>query len=83
VVEKGFGGQLSIKELLMAEDLVPETIEHLRQLALGQSTLVRMPAFYGEGCGGEVRPFGMIKMIAETDLDRADLDDAFLGLAFD
>lgn len=83
VVEKGFGGQLSIKELLMAEDLVPETIEHLRQLALGQSTLVRMPAFYGEGCGGEVRPFGMIKMIAETDLDRADLDNAFLGLAFD
>ena len=83
VVEKGLGRHLFIKELLMAEEMIPETIEHLRQLSLGQSTTVRMPAFYGEGCGGAVRPLGMIKLMAETGLDIADLDSAYLGLAFD
>jgi GNAT superfamily N-acetyltransferase len=83
VVEKGLGSHLFVKELLMAAELIPETIEHLRRLSLGQSATVRMPAFSGEGCGGEIRPFGMIKLIAETDLDIADLDTAFLGLAFD
>ncbi len=83
VVEKGLGRHLFIKELLMAEEMIPETIEHLRQLSLGQSATVRMPSFYREGCGGEIRPLGMIKLIAETDLDLTDLDTAFLGLAFD
>ena len=83
VLEKGLGRHLFVKELLMAEEMIPETIEHLRQLSLGQSATVRMPAFYGEGCGGEVRPLGMIKLIAETDLDLTDLDTAYLGLAFD
>ena len=82
-VEKGLGSHLFIKELLMTEEMIPETIEHLRQLAWGQSATVRMPAFYGEGCGGEVRPFGMIKLLAETDLGLTDLDTAHLGLAFD
>lgn len=83
VVEKGLGSHLFIKELLMAEELVPETIEHLRRLSLGQSATVRMPAFYGEGCGGEVRPLGMIKLIADTDPDLTALDTAYLGLVFD
>lgn len=82
-VERGHADEVFIKELLIQEELLPAALQQIVQLFPASKYALRTPAFAGRQLEGTVRPFGMIRMIQQTDLGLTATGLGYLGLAFD
>lgn len=83
VIERFAGDKVFIKELLMAEELMPRAVKSIAQLLPAQEYILRTPAFLGQQLEGALRPYGMLRPNQEIPLDIAPKNCGYLGLAFD
>lgn len=83
VIEKLNVDKVMIKELLIADELLPTAVQHIAQLLPAKEYILRTPPYLGRRLGGSVRPYGMIKKNQEIDLEITPEGFGYLGLAFD
>ncbi len=73
-----------IKELLLPEEsLYIPVLKRLSGVLAADEYLVRTPADLGGSLRGTIRPFGMIKVLREFDLELLCAEQGYLGIAFD
>ncbi len=78
-----------VKELLVPEALIAQGLKALAQTIPAQEFIIRTPAPWGQGIGGQIRSFGMLKRTSSRESGPTNQEDslpgegAYLGLAFD
>lgn len=82
VIEKITPERFIIKEMLMADPLIPLFLKQIAQNLTAKEFIVRTPAYLGQSLGGTLRPFGMLK--EPKNIRRWGTDcNGYMGLAFD
>ena len=71
-----------VKELLLPDQYLVSAIKKISELIPGDTYIVRTPIDFGNALGGEVRPFGMIKINRE-DSKLKEAVPSYLGIAYD
>jgi hypothetical protein len=75
--------QVFIRELLIPEQFIPAAVKQIARLSPAKQYVLRIPSFLGQQLEGTIRPFGMIRMIQDTDLEITAENQGYLGFAFD
>lgn len=79
--------EVIIKELLIPDPYLAAALKSIAELIPAERYIVRTPADRGESLGGDVRPFGMLRLNG-TDgecgtLEQTRQKDCYLGIAYD
>lgn len=82
-IERVNSDKVLIKEILLPEEFIHQGILAFTQLLSANEYIVRTPAYLSEDLGGSIRPFGMIRVDREIDLEITPEDLGYLGFAFD
>lgn len=75
--------KLLIKEILIPEPLFEPALKQIAKQLPAKEYLIRTPSYFGKNSEGDLRPFGMSRMIGRGDLRISPQDQGYLGLAFD
>lgn len=80
--------RVSTKELLIKELLIPdihlgETLKQIAHIFPAKKYYLRTPVFSAQALGGIIRPFAMIKKHQDVDLNITADTNGYMGLAFD
>jgi GNAT superfamily N-acetyltransferase len=82
-IERLKSDQVFIRELLIPEQLIPAAVKQIARLSPAKQYVLRTPSFLGQQLEGTIRPFGMIRMIQDSDLEITADNQGYLGFAFD
>lgn len=82
-VERIASDKVLIKEILLPEDFINVAVKQIVQQFSAKEYVLRTPPYLGEQLGGDLRPFGMIRVQREIDLVIRPEDLGYLGFAFD
>jgi len=83
VIERASSDVLLIKEILIAEKLIPLCMKEITRLLAANKYIFRIPPYQRKHWGGTVRPFGMIKEHTLVNVKNIPEECGYMGLAFD
>lgn len=75
--------KILIKEILVPDEVLNESIKLIAQQLQAQELILRTPAYQGKHLGGAVRPFGMVRILKDINLEITPEALGYLGFAFD
>lgn len=82
-IEKISHEEVIIKELLIHEDFVKDTLLEIENIFQAQEYILRLPTYNTNYFGGELRAFGMYLMSPKVDIDMGNKKQGYLGFAYD
>lgn len=82
-IERLSSDKVLVKELLIADQLLPSALQAIALCLPAQEYIVRTPIFRGKNLGGSVHPFGMFWTCRNNKSEFRPEASGYLGLAFD
>ena len=82
-IERVDADRVLIKEILLPDEFIDLAIQQVLKLLHAKEYIYRTPVFLGNHLGGSIRPFGMIRLNSECNLEISPQELEYLGFAFD